>query len=301
MAHEGTCVDVHRGHGFGLVDDEVTAGFQLHLALKGTLDLVLHIVEIEDGRLAGVVLQLAGQLGHILAGEVRKQLEALAGIDADLVELGTDEVAHYPEGQAGILVEDLARRVLLLALQDLAPQALQEGGILLQLLLSHPFGSGTDDVATQLVHIARHGALEALALRFGLDALGDADVGTARHEDQVAGRQCDVGGETGTLGAQGIFHHLHHDVLALAHQLGDVARLELLLLLDRHALGVGHYVGGVQEGGLVHADVDEGGLHAGQHPADLALVDVANDAALGLTFYMHFLQQPVLDQGDPGL
>ena len=56
----------------------------------------------------------------------------------------------------------------------------------------------------------------------------------------------------------------------------------------------------MQEGGLVHADVDEGGLHAGQHAADLALVDVAHDAALGLALHMHFLQQAVLDQGDPG-
>lgn len=205
MAHEGTCVDVHRGHGFGLVDDEVAAGFQLHLALQGALDLVLHVVEIEDGRLAGVVLQLVCELGHILPGEVREQLEALARVDPDLVELGADEVAHHPEGQAGILVEDLAGRVLLLALQDLAPQPLQEGGVLLQLLLPHPFGGGADDVATQLVHIARYGALEAFPLSFGLDALGNADVGTARHEDQVAGRQCDVGGETGTLGAQGSF------------------------------------------------------------------------------------------------
>lgn len=63
---------------------------------------------------------------------------------------------------------------------------------------------------------------------------------------------------------------------------------------------MGDDVGGVQEGGLVHADVDEGRLHAGQHPADLALVDVADDAALGLTLHVHFLQQTVFDQGDPG-
>ncbi len=125
-------------------------------------------------------------------------------------------------------------------------------------------------------------------------------MGTARHEHQIAGRQGDVGGETGALGAQRIFHHLHHDVLPLAHQLGDVAGLELLFLLHRHALGVRHYVGGVQEGRLVHADIDESRLHAGQYPADLAFVDVAHDAALGLTLHVHFLQQTVLDQGDPG-
>ena len=123
---------------------------------------------------------------------------------------------------------------------------------------------------------------------------------TPRHKHQIAGRQGDVGGETGALGTQRIFHHLHHDVLPLAYQLGDVANLELLLLLHRHALGVRHYVGSVQEGRLVHADIDERRLHAGQHSADLAFVDVAHYAALGLTLYVHFLQQTVFDQGNPG-
>ena len=57
---------------------------------------------------------------------------------------------------------------------------------------------------------------------------------------------------------------------------------------------------GVQKGCLVHADIDECRLHAGQHPTDLAFVDIAHDAAFGLTFYMHFLQQTVFDQSDPG-
>ena len=37
---------------FGLIDDEVAAGFQLDLAFQGPLDLVLDIVEIEDRRIA---------------------------------------------------------------------------------------------------------------------------------------------------------------------------------------------------------------------------------------------------------
>lgn len=108
MADEGPGVDVHRGHGFGLVDDEIAAGFELHLALQGPLDLVLHIVEIEDRRLAGVVLQLVGKLGHVLLGEALELIEALARVDPDLVELGADEVTHHPKRQAGILIEDLA-------------------------------------------------------------------------------------------------------------------------------------------------------------------------------------------------
>ena len=68
----------------------------------------------------------------------------------------------------------------------------------------------------------------------------------------------------------------------------------------RHTLGVRHDIGGVQESRLVHADIDERRLHTGQHPTDLAFVDIAHDAALGLTLDMHFLQQTVFDQSDPG-
>ena len=70
-------------------------------------------------------------------------------------------------------------------------------------------------------------------------------MGAARHKDQIAGWQGDIGSETGTLGTQRIFHHLHHDVLPLTHQLGDVTDLELLLLLHRHTLGVRDDIRGV--------------------------------------------------------
>ena len=53
--------------------------------------------------------------------------------------------------------------------------------------------------------------------------------------------------------------------------------LELLELLE----GVDD-VGDVEEPVALEADVDEGGLHAGQHLRDPALVDVADDAALPL-------------------
>ncbi|MOA17276.1 hypothetical protein D3C78_1375280 [compost metagenome] len=50
---------------------------------------------------------------------------------------------------------------------------------------------------------------------------------------------------------------------------------------------------GMDERGAVQADVDEGRLHARQHPHHLALVDVADDAALLRALDMHLLQHAV--------
>jgi predicted transcriptional regulator len=59
-------------------------------------------------------------------------------------------------------------------------------------------------------------------------------------------------------------------------------------------------VGHVQEGGALQAHVHEGRLHARQHAHDAAQVDVADDAAAGGALDMHFLDDALLHEGDPG-
>ena len=57
----------------------------------------------------------------------------------------------------------------------------------------------------------------------------------------------------------------------------------------------------VEVGALLEADVDEGGLHAGEHALDPALVDVADDPALALPLDVELAELPALDERDPGL
>ena len=52
----------------------------------------------------------------------------------------------------------------------------------------------------------------------------------------------------------------------------------------------------VDKGRALQADVDKGRLHAGQHPHHLALVDIADDAALLRALHVHFLQHAVFHQ-----
>ena len=71
LAQERTGVHVHRGHGLGLVDDQVAAGLERHLLLHRAQDLVLDAVQVEDGPLAGVVFDALGQRRHELVRRTR--------------------------------------------------------------------------------------------------------------------------------------------------------------------------------------------------------------------------------------
>ena len=56
----------------------------------------------------------------------------------------------------------------------------------------------------------------------------------------------------------------------------------------------------MQEGGALAADVDKGGLHAGQHAHDAAHVNVADKAARRCALDVQFLGHPVLNNRDTG-
>ena len=105
-----------------------------------------------------------------------------------------------------------------------------------------------------------------------------------------------MGGETCALGAERVLDHLHQQLLALVQQAGNGFRLAGVAVGQFLALDHGH-VGGMQERRAIHADIDEGGFHPGQHPADAPLVDVADDAALARAFDPQLLEHPVLHHG----
>ncbi len=68
-----------------------------------------------------------------------------------------------------------------------------------------------------------------------------------------------------------------------------------------HRLHLIEDIGHVEKGRLFQADIDEGRLHAGEHPDDLPLVDVAHDSPLPAAFDIQLGDVAVLQQGHPGL
>ncbi len=52
---------------------------------------------------------------------------------------------------------------------------------------------------------------------------------------------------------------------------------------------------------FLHADLDEGGLHAGQHARDFAFINIAGDAHFLFSFDEEFGEKTVFDDGDAAL
>ncbi|SWL61511.1 Uncharacterised protein [Klebsiella pneumoniae] len=65
-------IDVHGGHRFGLVDNQIATGFQFYFAFQRSLNFVFDIKEIENRLASGVMLQLAGHLGNVLRGKLQQ-------------------------------------------------------------------------------------------------------------------------------------------------------------------------------------------------------------------------------------
>ncbi len=114
--------------------------------------------------------------------------------------------------------------------------------------------------------------------------------------DQIAGGHRELGGQTRALGAHRILDHLHQHRLPLMEHLGDIHRLALTV-----AVLIADDIRGVQEGGPIQTDIDKGRLHTGQHPIDLALVDVTDHATLAGTLDQHLLQYTILHHRHPRL
>ena len=66
-------------------------------------------------------------------------------------------------------------------------------------------------------------------------------------------------------------------------------------------VGRAPHVGDVEVGALLEADIDEGGLHPGEHALDPTLVDVARDPTLALPLDVELAEKPVFYERDPRL
>src|SRR5207237_2827615 len=121
--------------------------------------------------------------------------------------------------------------------------------------------------------------------------------------------QRDVARDARAFAGNRVFRHLHDDLLTFAQQIGDrrlrtrhrifevdVVRAVVVVLLESV-----DDVGDVEEGVALEAEVDEGGLHAGQNFGDAAFIDVADDGAVARPLDPQLDDLPLVENGDPRL
>ncbi len=123
----------------------------------------------------------------------------------------------------------------------------------------------------------------------------------------------DLRGDSRAFGSDRILRHLDEDLLSLPQHFFDVRDRSAIalssaapsvaaaaLLARGEFFDVLDVVAGVQEGGLLEADVHEGRLHAGEHPGHPPEKDIAHDSAVLLSLEMELDELIALEDRHPG-
>src|SRR5205823_6407710 len=223
MTHIGAGVHVDGGHRFGLVDHQVAAGLQRHLAIERLGDLLLDAVEVEYQPRAGVQFDERRRPGHEGGGELLHTLVLARRIDQHAAHAAAELIAQHPQAQRQVLVYHRAGRHLAGTRAHVIPQLGEIGHDLAPGLGSGPLRCRAHDVTAARAggQQLRQHRLQSRAFGLVLDARRHPDRLTARQVHQIARRQGNEGGEPRTLGADGVLDHLHQDVVAAVHQPPD--------------------------------------------------------------------------------
>src|SRR5262249_46017694 len=199
LAGEAAGVDVDRHQRLGMVDADVAALLEPHLALEGLLDLRLDAVRVEDRLALLVELDALAQVGrHGL--QVRLDLgERILVVDHDLLDVVREGGADPSRGQLQLAMDERRRARAGGLAVDLLPdlgEVLHVGGeVVLGLPLAHRAGDDADPLGLQV----GDDRLDALTLGAVLDAARHADVVDARHEHAVAAGQAHLLGDARAL------------------------------------------------------------------------------------------------------
>ena len=132
---------------------------------------------------------------------------------------------------------------------------------------------------------------QARAFAFVFDAARQRDARLVGHHHQQTPRDGDIRGKPRALFADGVLHHLHDDLFALAHAIGDFRGTLVIVEAGqiREAAGFAR----AQKSGAIQADIDECGLHAGQNALHAPENDVADEAMAAAAAL--FLQRAVIE------
>ncbi len=149
MTDVGAGVDVDGGHRFRLIDHEVAAGLQRHLALERLADLLLDAVQIEDRPRSRVQLDPGRGIGHE-GGRERDHVRMLARrVHHHAAHATRQLVPQHSQGQWQVLVNDRARLRLDRPHAHVMPQLVEVHHVLAQALLRHSLRGRSQDVPSR--------------------------------------------------------------------------------------------------------------------------------------------------------
>ena len=208
------------------------------------VELVLHLVAVEEWDRLLVELDLVGLVRHELAHEFGGALEARLALDEDLGDVGVVDVAQRALDEVAFLVDQRRRRRAHGDLADRIPEARQVFVVALDVDVGALETGGAQDHAHALRHVEiAQDFLHALAVGRVGDLARDAAATTGvGHQHAIAAGQREVGGEGGALVAALFLDDLHQQDLPALDDFLDLvladrvaaAALARLALLDHH-------------------------------------------------------------------
>ncbi len=290
-ADELAGVDVDDRHGLGAVDHERAAGGQPHLAVQRLLDLLGDAERVERVDVVLVRLDALEQVGRDALQVRPDRALRLLALDEHLREVLVEDVPDDLHEQVGLGVQERRSLLALDLLLDVLPlrgEALHVAG---QLLLGGALGRRADDHAGRLRQHLLEDALESRPLVVG-ELAADAVHRTAGHVHQVAAGQRDLAREAGALVTHGVLGDLDEHAIARLQRQFDATGL--VAGLDAVPVDLAR----VEHGVAAATDVDERGLHAGQHVLHATEVDVADQRGVLVASDVVLHEHAVLQDAD---
>ena len=286
-------VHVDHRQRLGVVDHQVAAVRQVDAPRERVAEHLVDARLLEQQVVALVQLDPLQQLRRGAREEARHAVMLLLVVDHRAVELARVDVPHDADRQVRLL-EHHRRRARLLdpALEHLVqPQEVLH--LTLHVALPRAVGGRADDQPALVELQARGELAQPLALLVGQLAR-HADALAVGRVHQVPPGDRDLHRQARALRADRVLGHLHDDLLPRLQQVGD-ARAAALPAAAAIRLPVGgDDLVDVEEAVLLEADVDEGGLHSGEHVVDPPLVDVADDRPPAAALDVELRDAPVL-------
>ena len=199
-----------------MVNDDGTAGRQVHRARKRGLDLVLNLKAAEQRRVVAVALHLVCRLGHHVAHELLRLVVDVVGVDQNFTDIGGEVIANGADDQRAFLVNQERTFARFGSAVNGVPQLEHVVQVPLQLGRAAANASGARDQAHAF------GVFELFKVFFQLFALfafnASAHTAAARvvgHQHQVAASQADHGGERCAFVAALFFFNLHQQLVTV--------------------------------------------------------------------------------------
>ncbi len=273
------------------------------------MDLALEAEALEDRMAFLVVLDRGLRVRDEAIDEALDALEDLLVVRDDSLRLVTGEIPDDAERQVVLRVENRGRNLLGVALLDCGPDRREVADIGLEVGFAHTVTRCANDESEILGTQAFDDFTQAPPLSVRTDTAAHTHSARPGGQHEMAAGDRQARGDASPFRSDRLLGDLDDDLLTLAQDGVDPrggrsaspatgvspastrAGLALGLARFENALEV---VSDVQEGGLVEADVDKGGLHAGEHAAHLSLHDVPDDALVSLAFDVEFGELAVL-------